>query len=228
MPLARAARQAGMTVDEAQALVAAPAPERFPGPPTADMLRGLYVDERLSAVQIARRVELSVHQVRHRLDKAGIRRPAPPGADEVVRLYREGQSTRAVAAALGLQQQKVWQLVKSSGTPRRPVGAKLTTLSRPALERLYVRDGLSLRETAERFGVTRHVVARNLDRYGIPRHQAVVVEPHVLQTLYVDAGLGTRAVAARLGLTEGQIRRSLARHAIPIRRPGRPATPTGP
>jgi hypothetical protein len=227
MPLARAARQAGLTVEEAEAVVAATASDRFPQSPTADELRTLYVDERLTAVQIAERLGLTVHQVRRRLEKARIRRPASPSADEVVRLYREGHSTRAVAASLGMQQRKVWQELKKAGTPLRPVGAELTVLSRPALEQLYVRDGLSLRETAQRFEVTPHVVARNLERYGIPRHQPVVIERDVLRTFYVDARLGIRAVAARLGMTEGQVRRSLAQHGIPIRRPGRPARPAG-
>jgi DNA-binding CsgD family transcriptional regulator len=223
MPLARAARHAGLTLSEAEAVMAATTTDHPPASPSAEELRGLYVDERLTAVQVGDRLGLTVHQVRHRLEKAGIRRPASPGADEVVRLYREGHSTRAVAALLGMQQRKVWQQLKDSGTPLRPVGIELTVLSRTALEQLYVRGGLSLRETAERFDVTRHVVARNLERYGIPRHQPAVVERDVLQSLYVDASLGTRTVAARLGVTEGQVRRSLARHGIPIRRPGRPA-----
>jgi DNA-binding CsgD family transcriptional regulator len=209
-----------LTLNEAEAVLAEAATDHRPVSPSAEELRGLYVDERLTAAQIGEQLGLTVQQVRGRLEKAGIRRPASPGADEVVRLYREGHSTRAVAASLGMQQRKVWQELKKAGTPLRPVGAELTVLSRPALEQLYVRDGLSLRETAQRFGVTPHVVARNLDRYGIPRHQPVVIERDVLRTLYVDARLGIRAVAARLGMTEGQIRRSLAQHGIPIRRPG--------
>src|SRR5437899_2870876 len=99
MPLARAARHAGLTLDEAEAVLALPPAHRSPESPTdnglpvspsADELRGLYVDERLTAAQVGERLGLTVHQVRHRLEKAGIRRPASPGPDEVVRLYREG------------------------------------------------------------------------------------------------------------------------------------------
>lgn len=233
MPLTRAARQAGITIDEAQAALAtwtveppsdttsATLGRRFP---TVEELRVLYLDEGLTAAQIGERLGLTVHQVRHQLERAGIRRPSASRAGEVVRLYQAGQSVRGVAATLGIHYRTVWRDLAAAGISRRPVGPQGQMLSRRALEQLYVRGGLSLDEVAKRFGVSRSVVVRNLDEHGLRRRQPVIVERTRLEDLYVGGGLGLRTVAARLGVTEGDIRRSLAHHGIPIRRPGRPAT----
>lgn len=225
MPLTRAAQHAGLTVGEAEAFLDATAVDPPLESPTPDELRTLFIEEGLTAAQIAEQVGLTVRQVRRRLEKAGIRRPPRSDAGEVVRLYREGHSTRAVAALLGVHQSTVWRQLKTSGTPLRPVGTELTVLSRPALEQLHVRDGMALEEIAERFQVTPHVVARNLDRYGIPRRRPPL-DRAVLDELYVHQRLGISAVAGRLEVSETRIRADLAHHGIPIRRPGRPGSPS--
>jgi 4-alpha-glucanotransferase len=68
------------------------------------------------------------------------------------------------------------------------------------------------------------VVARNLDRYGIPRDRPPI-DRELLDDLYVEERAGVLAVAERLGVTEAKVRAGLAHHGIPIRRPGRPGAP---
>jgi transposase-like protein len=89
-----------------------------------------------------------------------------------------------------------------------------------------VRDGLLLAEVARRFDVTPDVVARNLDRHGIPRARPPL-DRAVLARLYVDGRLGIKAIAARLGVSAAKVRADLAHHGIPVRRPGRPARQPG-
>lgn len=81
--------------------------------------------------------------------------------------------------------------------------------------------GCRLAEVSRRFDVGLHVVARNLDRHGVP---ATVhpLERAVLEELYVKQGWGIRAVAARLGVSGARVRAGLPDHAAPIRPPGRP------
>lgn len=224
VPLERAAAAAGLTVAEAEHRLAALGYGLMPGPRTAfevEPLRRLYVDERLSAAEVADRLGWTEHQVRGRLRRAGIQRPPRVAAEQVRGLYEAGRSVRAVAAELGVHQRDVWRHLAAAGVARRPRGAPGVALSRRPLERLYVRDGLSLAEVARRFDVTADVVARNLDRYGIPRRRPPL-ERAVLEGLYVDERLGIKAVSARLGVSAAKIRADLAHHGIPVRRPGRP------
>ena len=78
-------------------------------------------------------------------------------------------------------------------------------------------------EVGRRFDVSGDVVARNLDRYDIPRRRPPI-DRAVLEELYVEGRLGLRATADRLGVTEAKVRADLAHHGIPVRGPGRPKT----
>jgi DNA-binding CsgD family transcriptional regulator len=230
LPLERAARQAGFTLAEAQAILAKRAAAGEPGPaaraaepgPTIEEFRAAYLDERLTAAQVAERYGMTVHQVRHRLEDAGVSRAPSPIPGEAVRLYGEGRSIREVAAELGIHHRDVWRHLDQAGVARRPRVAGGVVLSKRQLEVLYVRGGMSLAEVGRRFDVSPGVVARNLDRYGIPRHDQLHIDRSVLEQLYVDEGLGIRAVADRLGVAAGKVRRSLVQHGIGVRPSGRP------
>jgi transposase-like protein len=143
---------------------------------------------------------------------------------DVVRLYEASRSIRAVAAELGMHQREVWRQLHLARVGRRPRGTAGVVLSRRGLERLYVRDGLSVAEVARRFDVSKDVVKRNIARHGIPRRQRrAPLDRDTLHHLYVQERLGVRTVAARLGVSPDTVRAELARYRIPIRRPGRPA-----
>ena len=144
--------------------------------------------------------------------------------DDVVRLYHDGRSIRAVAAELGMHQREVWRQLHLAGVPRRPRGTAGVVLSRRALEELYVQERLSVAEVARRFDISVDVVDRNIHRYGLPRRdRRAPLERATLRRLYVDERLGVRAVASRLGVSANKVRADLARYRIPIRPPGRPA-----
>jgi len=207
MPLPRAAAAAGLAPTAAEAtlrslgMIAAaaaeqPAPSR--GPDTADPEGGDA-------------------PTRRRRNWSAMR-------DDVVRLYGEGRTIRAVAAELGMHQREVWRQLHMAGVTLRPRGTAGVELSRRTLEKLYVHQRLSAAEVARRFDVSVDVVDRNIDRHRLPRRdRRTPLDRDSLQRLYVDEQLGVRAVAARLGVSLDKVRAELARYRIPIRRPGRPA-----
>ena len=147
--------------------------------------------------------------------------------NDVTRLYTEGHTIRAIATKLGMHQREVWRQLEAAGVARRARGISGVVLSRSALERLYVREQLSVAEVARRFEVSTEAVVRNLRIYGLPRrNRHAPLNRDTLRRLYVDDRLGVRAVAARLGVSPDKVHAELARFAIPIRAPGRPARST--
>lgn len=178
--------------------------------------------------EVAARSGLTKKQVEYRLRCDGLW-VKPPSAAQLIRpkvcsLYEGGMSIRAVAAEVGTDPRTVWRHLAQAGVARRPRGTPAVVLSRPALERLYVREGLSLTEVGRRFEVSADVVARNLELHGIPRRDpAVPIDRALLERLYCTQRLGLRAIAAQLGVPERKLRRDFAHHGVPIRQPGRPA-----
>jgi DNA-binding CsgD family transcriptional regulator len=174
------------------------------------LLRRLYVEEGMRAKDVAVRLGLTEAAVSSRLRRAGINRDRTPQTvtdGKVRELYAQGKSIRVIAAELGIHQRSVWRHLERAGVELRPRGPAGTVLSRPQLERLYVTDGLPLAEISRRFEVTPHVVARNLERYGIVR-QRPPLDRAVLEQLYLKERLGIRAIAARLEASQGQVGRA--------------------
>ncbi len=142
---------------------------------------------------------------------------------DVVRLYEEGHTIRAIATELAMHQRDVWRQLVAAGVSLRSRGTSGVVLSRSALERLYVRQQLPVTEVARRFDVSGVVVVRNLRDYGLPRrNRRTPLDRDTLRRLYIDERLGARGVANRLGVSPDKVRAELARSGIPIRRPGRP------
>jgi hypothetical protein len=121
---------------------------------------------------------------------------------------------RAQLRALGIP-------IRSGGAAGR-VGRPGDPLPRVLLERLYVQEGLSVRQVAARLGVGRERVARRLAAYGIRPHPHGWRGEHglthpVLQELYERQQLTLRDIAERFGVTHGTVRRALVRHGIAAR-----------
>jgi len=168
---------------------------------------------------------MTVHQVRHRLEDAGVSRAPSPIHGEAVRLHGEGRSIREVAAELGTHYRTVWRHLHRAGVARRPRGTAGTELSRPQLERLYLHDRLSLEEVAARFDVPRAWWPATSTGTASPPPGPAGRPGQPRRPLRQPAD-GNPAVADRLGVREATVRRSLSRHDIPIRRPGRPKAST--
>ena len=225
MPLARAAVSVRVTFPEAEewltevALPVAAQRKRV----DVELLRRLYVDEGLPVADIAERLGCSEGLVRSRVSHAGLRRVRTDHSARVVRLYRRGWSIRAIAQKVGVHHRSVWRILDGAGVARRPVGSRGRRLRRADLQRLYVREGLSLAEVARRLDVNVDAVKRNLDRLGIPRRGTVPLDPNLLARLDLREGRSIRAMAARLRVSAERVRRELVEAGIPIRRPAGPA-----
>jgi DNA-binding CsgD family transcriptional regulator len=230
MSLARVAAAVGLSVaDTEQRLVSLGFDPRPPRRADAETNLRKLIEEGLSPADVATRLGMTERSVRSWMARAGIPQPPKPKqsaavSEKVAGLYEQGLSIRAVAAELGLHQRQVWRHLKRAGVARRPRNSAGIVLSRPELERLYVRGGWSVAEVARLFEVQPEAVVRNLDRYGIPRRRDVPIDRAILKQLYVGDRLGIRPTAARLGVSQSKVRRDLAHHDLPIRRPGRPAS----
>jgi transposase len=185
-----------------------PSTRRSPGPA---VLRRLYVDEGLTVAAVASRLGVAAGTAHKWLLTAGVpMRPpvsAPPtdvSDDDIVRLYTSGGRTAAeIAGHLGCPTTTVYNRLQRLGVPRRPASPRRSM--RPAddeLRRLYSDEGLSLRQLAERFSVTRQAAHHWLVAAGIPRRPPAAPEHDpdqpTLIALYAEGWSGPQ-LARRFG-----------------------------
>jgi IS30 family transposase len=92
------------------------------------------------------------------------------------------------------------------------------------MKRLYLDEGLTLREVGERMGVTRQAVHFRLKRAGVMMRgnytHSQTFERELLYRLYVTEGHSTGEVAAKLGVTAHHVTKQLVRNAIERRHGG--------
>jgi DNA-binding CsgD family transcriptional regulator len=139
------------------------------------------IDEGLTLAEIATRAGRSATTVAEALHKAGItrppRRPGRPALHPAVlhRLYVEERRTLGqVAAALGASDRRVRAAIVAADIPLRSARRSanrppLPTLTAEQLTELYVRQRLTTREIAARYGGSDNWVRTALQAHGIPR-----------------------------------------------------------
>ena len=144
--------------------------------------------------------------------------------DDVVRLYGQGHTIRGIAMDLDMHQREVWRQLEAVGVARRARGTSGVVLSRPALQRLYIQEQLSVAEVARRFEVT-HPGGRPepAELRAAPAQPARTARPGHAAAPVRRRTARRAGGAARLRVSPDKVRADLARHGIPIRRPGRPA-----
>jgi hypothetical protein len=160
------------------------------------------------------------------------------------RLYVEERRTLGqVAAALGASDRRVRAAIVAAGIPLRPARRRadrrvtLPTLTAEQLTDLYVRQRLTAREIAARFGGTDNWVRTALQAHGIPRRTGgsrpvppLDVDAATLTDLYVTRRLDDPVIAARLGVPPWRVtarRRQLGvtRRPVPPPHPDPPPAP---
>lgn len=204
-----------------------PSIRRSPGPA---VLRRLYTDEGLTVAAVASRLGVA-HGTAHKwLLGAGVAMRPPVSAprtdvsdDDIRRLYISGGQTAAeIAAHLGCPTTTVYNRLQRLGVPRRPAVPRRRT--RPAdddLRRLYSNEGLTLRQLAERYSVTRQAVQQWLVAAGIPRRRPAAPDndPDVatLIALYAEGWSGPE-LARRFGCSSTTVYGRLERAGVPRRR----------
>ena len=147
------------------------------GRPDEATLWRLYVDEGLTVRAMAKRWGVATQTVHTWPVAAGVpRRPSPATIrgdvrdDEIARLYTRGHTAAEIAVQLGCSTSLVYFRLERRGIARRPRAPRGGV--RPAdaeLAHLYWDCGLSLRDLAGRYGVSRQAVHGWLTASGIDR-----------------------------------------------------------
>lgn len=84
------------------------------------------------------------------------------------------------------------------------------------------REGLSLRDVAERLGVYHRTAAAHLVRRGEPLRRRPLTKGQVSEAVRLyESGMTLLAVGRELGVSQGTIRRAVAAEGVTIRPRGR-------
>lgn len=200
---------------------------RKQGDPDPEAVAGLY---RAGATEkeIARHLGVSRQRVAEALAAAGVARresglACPVDDAELRRLVADGKNQRELSAMLGAAPGTVGRWLAEAG-----IGKPDPRIDHERLRDLYVRQALTVREVAERFGVPHHRVIRELALAGIarrsrherrPRDGRAAVTDEALRELYVERGLTLRELCALFGVSDEYLRKRLRECGL-AKRPG--------
>lgn len=209
--------------------------------PTIMELVAGYVDEGLTAAELAGRYGMTESRVYSNLRRRGVqqrragirperveaeraqRRPAPL-VDEIIALYQSGLPLVAVAAQVDAHRTVVRDVLQRAGVDQRPQ-RKLPPVTEWANR--YVDGGETAAEIAATYSASSAAVLHALAAAGIERRPAKVRMPTLsddaVVACYVDARLSVRATAKRLGVSIPRVRAAVARLGI-LRTPFDPST----
>ena len=199
----------------------------------------------LGVAAVAAHLETTPDRVRVRLRRAGVvLRPVgrhdrrPPGLSRTwlsSAYVRRRMSVEEMAVEAGCSPTHVRNELRRCGIRRgrapAPPPPGWSRLTAPLLHKLYVEEGLTVREVASRAGGSSARVLAALRRAGIDRRprgapsgsRMVPLTPELLERLYVVEGLSAAAVAAQVGGGGGRVLAALARFDIPRRPQGVPS-----
>jgi transposase/predicted DNA-binding protein YlxM (UPF0122 family) len=198
----------------------------------AEVLRGLYVDERLTLSEIAERLGCSARAVANRLTTFAIaprprgrgprsgEDPAIPSATLRAMYVDQARSIRAIAEALGTSSDVIRARMRAYGIEH---GLREASQLAPELLRsLYLDQGQGIAEIAAALGVSQSQVRADLTRHGIhrPRGHApklAALDPDRLEDLYVACHLTLERVARELGCSLDRVTKGLRAAGIAIR-----------
>lgn len=201
---------------------------------TPELLRELYVEEGLTASEVAERVGGSAARVLAALRRAGIptRAPGTPSGRRLTRLTPEllhqlyvveELSTVEIAKRVGGDSKRVWPALVRAGIPRRPRGPspRPVKADRGELVDAYVEERASLEELAERYGTSVNQVRFRLRAEGIrrppPGSPAPTPPPRdQLVRLYVEEGWTLAQLVARYHVSRHHIRAWLVDAGVTI------------
>lgn len=146
---------------------------------------------------------------------------------EVARLYREGLSTRDVAARFGRSAPWASAQLKAAGVQPRPrsvpgrIPAHLVEVKPAAVEAM--RAGAGRVETAARFGISARTATMWAQEAGLPRLPSRPPSKRTADVVRLyQEGLSLKQVASLVGLDLSSVWRVLRRAGEPIRRRGCP------
>lgn len=174
------------------------------------IITNLYVKKKWSAVRIAKHLDVTDSGVRHRLKSLGLLRPrAPrdkPDIKTIKQLYVEKRwSRRRIAIHFGVSDWLVDDRLMRAGVTLRPRSfLDDETTKKAVIERikdLYLKEGLTVAETARRVHTDRPTVTRLLKSSGIQVPRRPDRDVNEILRLYGEEGWPADRIAERFGTT---------------------------
>lgn len=184
-----------------------------------DLLRSLYVDQRLSRQQIASRLGVSSYRVIQALQRNGIRRTFLDGLaskhprEEIEELYvHRGLGQAAAAAQLGLDLRSFRRLLERYGiSGRHKPGPRLARkIEDHELRRLYIDERRKVPEIAVKYGCSGDTIRRRLKKLGLYKPPGLrLPDDGTLIELHEKKRLTYQQIGERYGVTSGQVYKRL-------------------
>lgn len=180
---------------------------------TRDQLEQLFVNQRLSLEQVGKITGFSSRFVRSELKRHNIPIRTKYSFDHAL-LYRmyviDGLLMSEIAEALGCSRGTIdKEIVRNGIIERHPTWARhQARFTFDQLHSLYVEQGLSPREIAERGGINEAKVRYWLKKYGIALRKRFMCPEGALRKLYLDDQLTVNAVSKQLDRSRDRILRS--------------------
>lgn len=144
-------------------------------------------------------------------------------ADELEERYiREGLSIQECADHFGCSTTLIEFRLAEYGIPTRPPGSQPVEVTRDELEELYVEQGLTTIEVADRLDCHPSTVGKKLREHGIPRTgenhgRSIHIPERELAVLYIEEGQTTYQLAERFECGPTVIERRLRWYGIDTR-----------
>lgn len=210
----------------------------LPPIPAEPVLRGLYVEQRMTVAQVAAAVGVSTTRITAALKRHGIalRKPGwvdgvpppPITAEQLHQLYVQGEMRiDETAAALETTDTRVRAALRRHGIPIRPERRPLPALglTKEALTDLYVHQRLDDEQIGELHGVPPWRVRQRIRELGVRRPQ--VDPPRLsrpsappvdeLRVLYTEQGRTLAQIGRRFHTSAPTVREWLDQASIPVK-----------
>ena len=192
-----------------------------------DVLERLYVEERRSAPDIARELDVKPNVVYSRLREYGIarrtRRINLPSKVLEQKYMVEKKTAAEIAKELGVDARLVNTNLHRAGIPVRPTNNKpRVIMPKEDLARMYQNEGLSISDIGRKLGCDPQLVWRRLKKYGIPRRNSgtisrTIITKEALQRMYVDERKSPSAIAQELKCDDVTVWNRLKEYGFEIR-----------
>ena len=200
-----------------------------------DQVRQLYVNDRLTIPQVAKKLKLSPSGVRNAMNRHGIpTRTAIPlnvSRSALEGHLGDGLSNEEIAKLYGVNTWRVTKLKRDHGL-RRPNAAPVHEAPPAAeLKQKYLAEQQSIIAISEHYGTTHSTVRAWLqkagvsigdDRPGTANRRDTDLTAKELHSLYVTQELTAADIAAQIGVTKKIVLVMLHGYGIPLRPPGGP------
>lgn len=205
-----------------------------------DLLRELFVGEKLTHHEIADELGCSRTSVSRHIRKFGIKQPHQKKEVLQQLYYEELLSITEIADRLETTYAKVQRAMSNFGIEKRDKTAATAVgrhskdtvrvlLDADELRRLYRDEQLTQKEIADRIGCSEHTVIEWMKRHGIaartqteaqylaksnPKAAEILLDAEALRSLYYEEGLRLREIADHLDSSAAAVCRALGENGI--------------